>query len=65
MNISSNVVNLLTTNRIFKYFAYVSLHLKNIDSLIVTLQDLTPEMKAFVDQYGKATDGKIGIVEVR
>ncbi|OXB75865.1 UNVERIFIED_CONTAM: hypothetical protein H355_016620 [Colinus virginianus] len=26
--------------------------------------DLTPEMKAFVDQYGKATDGKIGIVEV-
>ncbi|NXJ05043.1 CALB1 protein, partial [Odontophorus gujanensis] len=26
--------------------------------------DLTPEMKAFVDQYGKATDGKIGIVEL-
>lgn len=22
-------------------------------------------MKAFVDQYGKTTDGKIGIVEVR
>ncbi|KAI1243498.1 Calbindin, partial [Lamprotornis superbus] len=26
--------------------------------------DLTPEMKAFVDQYGKSTDGKIGIVEL-
>uniref|UniRef100_A0A8C4JEN5 Calbindin n=1 Tax=Dromaius novaehollandiae TaxID=8790 RepID=A0A8C4JEN5_DRONO len=26
--------------------------------------DLTPEMKAFVDQYGKTTDGKIGIVEL-
>lgn len=22
-------------------------------------------MKAFIDQYGKTTDGKIGIVEVR
>uniref|UniRef100_A0A8C8RKU5 Calbindin n=1 Tax=Pelusios castaneus TaxID=367368 RepID=A0A8C8RKU5_9SAUR len=26
--------------------------------------ELTPEMKAFVDQYGKSTDGKIGIVEL-
>lgn len=48
-----------------KYFVYVSLYFINDDSLIITSQDLTPEMKAFVDQYGKATDGKIGIVEVR
>ncbi|XP_015261544.1 PREDICTED: calbindin [Gekko japonicus] len=45
---------------------------KELQKLIQDLQqarkkaglDLTPEMKKFVDQYGKSSDGKIGIVEL-
>nr|XP_056710373.1 calbindin [Euleptes europaea] len=45
---------------------------KELQSLIQDLQqarkkaglDLTPEMKKFVDQFGKSSEGKIGIVEL-